>query len=968
MTPVRDSTPPSRARLAIHVAYFGFAIAALVALSLLVPQQTSRAPAILLGGFGVWAVACGARVVWNRRDPVAITVQPAHLFVPVLVATYTVLAFDATPEITQFSPSSPDSMPGLHIDQHAYFVAVLCMLAAFSGWYGMRKGRLVESMLGVQIVLISVMYERMLAGTSSVPPLVLMATALALLRFLPLDGPARPVERSAAWIALPLAIFVLVALLATATSAYPALGLAAAGKMLALAVVAVVLFDTVREDRQRWLVWIAVAAPAVAEAALVMLKVAQIAREMGATFALRNRIEPAAGLEPNPLGLSLALGVLLVAGAMPHVRTAAARWAGAIALAVLLPALVLTYSVGSLLGLACGLVALAVVEGTRPRKAGVRGPARLVPLALFCGIGLVVAAAYAMPGPVRDSLRATVDDPTTGRSRVHLWEWALRDFKANPVLGVGPTVYWPRVRYVPDFTYRDVTKMLERRRLLGQDSTQWRFLFVTHPHNLLIDIAEGMGVLGLAAFAGVAATGAWGSLRVLRARLRPDRWFTGLGVAMLVAVAAWSMGSVGVQIALVPLPVWIALALVAAAHRPDGESAVFVVPGWLPLPGARAAGALALVAVLLVFVVRPVGSLAAIARANDRAAAGDTTGNANALRLAAAFDPLDIGVLALLANNDLRRGDAAAALSRMRAVDTRAPRNGLVLTGLGEISWLAGDSDAAERYLREAIREDRWQVLNADPYTPLGLLLLTRGDAEGAKAALADGLRVSPVNVRDRAWLRDGADLVIDRAYAAGASPSGSAPLRDALQRRMLLSPGVERSGTAGSLRLTEVLAVLESEARATLPRDTGRAAEILHQAGLAYQFAGLHDEAARVLRAAAAADPAASYIRYDLAQSEIALGDDAAASRELEEVVRIARASRAYDLRIGFAERDLALIAMRAQRYEDAARLMRSALDDYRWAYLPQAYSTLTEAYEKLRQPDEAATWRDRELFLQGR
>ncbi len=967
MTPVRDSSPPTRVRLAIHMVYFGFAIAALVALCLLVPQQTSRAPVILLGSFGAWAVACAARALWNRRDPVPLALQPAHLLVPVLIATYTVLAFDASPEITQFSPTSPDSMPGLHINQHAYFVAVLGALAVFTGWCGTRKGRLIEAMLGVQIVLISVMYERFLAGTSSVPPLVLMAAGLVLLRFLPLDGPARPVERSAAWLALPLAIFVLVALLATATSAYPALGLAAAGKMLALAIVSVVLFDTIREDRQRWLVWIAIAAPAVAEAALVTLKVAQIAREMGATFAFRNRVEPAAGLETNPLGLSLTLGILLVAGAMPHVRTAAARWAGAAALAVLLPALVLTYSVGSLLGLACGLVALAVIEGTRAPGGEARKRARLAPLALFAAIGLVIAAVYAAPGPVRDSLRATVDDPTTGRSRVHLWEWALRDFKANPVLGVGPTVYWPRVRYVPDFTYRDVTKMLERRRLLGQDTTQWRFLFVTHPHNLLIDVAEGMGVLGLAAFAVVAATGAWASLRVLRERPRPDRWFTGMGVAMLVAVAAWSMGSVGVQIALVPLPAWIALALVAAARRPDGESAVIVAPGWLRSPAARTAGALALVVVLLVFVVRPVGSLAAIANANDRAP-GDTGGSARALRVAAAFDPLDIGVLALLANNDLQRGDAAAGLSHMRAVDARAPRNGLVLTGLGEISWLTGDTGAAERYFREAIREDRWQVLNADPYTPLGLLLLTGGDAEGAKAALADGLRVSPVNVRDRAWVRDGADLVIDRAYAAGASPSGSALLRDALQRRMFLSPGAERSGTAGSLRLTDVLAVLESEARATLPGDAVRAAEILHQAGLAYQFAGLHAEAARVLREAVAADPGASYIRYDLAQSEMALGDDAAASTELQEVVRIARSSRTYDLRIGFAERDMALIAMRAQRYDDAVRLMRSALDEYRWAYLPQAYSTLTEAYEKLGQPGEAAKWRDRELFLQGK
>jgi tetratricopeptide (TPR) repeat protein len=173
-------------------------------------------------------------------------------------------------------------------------------------------------------------------------------------------------------------------------------------------------------------------------------------------------------------------------------------------------------------------------------------------------------------------------------------------------------------------------------------------------------------------------------------------------------------------------------------------------------------------------------------------------------------------------------------------------------------------------------------------------------------------------------------------------------------------------TGRQGDLSLSEALRPLEDEARATVPNDPTLAAEIFDSAALAYQFAGFHSEAVRVLGVAATVDPDASYVRYDLAQSHIAIGDDLAATGDLEATVELAHRSGTYDLRIGFAERDLALIAMRAGGYEAATRLMRSAVNDYRWAYLPLAYPTLAEAYERLGQPEEAERWRRRESFLE--
>ncbi len=951
-----------------HWLYFGFAIVALLLLCLLVPQQTSRAPLILAGAFVFWCGGVAVRAGMQRADRATLQIGPGHLFVPVVLAAYTVFAFDASPAVASFTPSSPDSMPGLHADQHAYFAIVLCAVSAFCGWYGIVKGRLVETMLAAQIVFLSVMYERSLSGPAVVPPLVLMAAALALLRYAPLGGNARPLPRSTLWIAVPLGLFVLAAFVATAFGELRGASLNTSGKMLALAVLAIVLFDALHKDRPRWLIWSAIVAPAVAVAAFVIYKLVDIAIAMGVSYAIGNRLELASGVEVNPLGLSFTLGILLIAGAMPRFRDPVARWAGVAMLALLVPALIVTYSVGSLLGLACGLLVLATLALTRQHDAVVAARRRLAPVALLAAIALIVIAAYAVPDHTRNGLRYTLEDPSTGRSRVDLWEASLRDTRANPLLGVGPSNYVPRARYVPDFPTRDISQVLERRRLLGHDTTQWRFLFVGHPHNLLLDVAEGMGVAGLGALAAGAVAAALTGVRILRTRAAEERWFTRAGLAMLVAVVAWSMGSVGVQIVLLPLPAWIALAIVTSARSQNGEAALSM-PRWLSPQLARAFGGLALGLALLVFVVRPIGSLAATAAARDHLATGDDAAAADAFRIAGVFDPLDIGSRMALANIDLRQGDIAGALAHTRAASARAPRTGAIAVRLGELSWLQGDVVAAERYFRQGTEQDAWQLLNADPYTPLGLLLITNGDTAGGEAAIAAGLRVSPSNARDPAWVAapDGG-VALDRAYAPGATVGEDAPLLHALQRRLGLAAGKTVGPVPGDILLTDVIALTESDAREVRETDPGKAAEILHQAGLAYQAAGEHDAASRILMDAVVDDPDASYIRHDLAQSLVALNDDDAAEEQLEEVVRIARASDTYDLRLGFAERDLALIAMRREDYADAVQLMLAALDDYRWAYLPQAHEALAQAYQRLGDPGEAAKWRDREAFLQGR
>ena len=928
---------------------------------------------ILTGGFALWAVAVGARYAWERRNGTAapLSIEPAHLFLVVLASTYVVFAFDLSTARPQFSAGSPDSLPGLQIDSQAYFVLVFVYLVLFIGWYGSERGRLIETALAVQVLLLSLMFEAFLYNPAAVPPLALMAVALALMRALPWDGEARPVERSIAWLAAPLLVFSAVALLSTVLGAFPYTSLMVTAKMSTMAFVAVMVFDTVRESRQRWLIWLAMTAPTVTQAALVTFKVLDIARVMGLPYAFGNRIELAAGVDPNPLGLALAVGILLVAGALPQVRTPALRLAAAGALALLLPALIVAYSIPALMGLACGLIAMAVLYALRCDWRAWRNPRTFSAPAIFVAIGLIVMAMYALPGTTRTGLANTADDPTTGRSRINIWSWAIRDIQHHPILGAGPAYYRGRTRYLPStFPLRDVTKMLERRRLLGDETGQWHTLVTTHPHNLFLAIAEGMGAVGLIAFAIVAAAAVVGAVRIITKRAGDEWWFTAMGLALLVAVAVWSMTALGLDMAIFAPAGWLALGYVSLAHRGAGARTLSM-PKAIGSTGRRRALALvAATAVLLVCVVRPVGSAIAFKVGRDRVADGNIAGAETPFAVATWLDPLDVGAPLWLSYTQLQYGKLDAGLATMKDANARLPHDPVILTRLGDVSWLRGDLSGAEQYYRQAIASDPWQSKGRDAYTPLAQLKVSQGKQDEATRILADGFLVNPADVFDAGWIHaaDDSSVMLDRVFSQGGDPAANPGIRQVLSRSLALYQIPGDPPVASTFSITDVFDAMEADARAELTHDRGRGIEMLHQLGVCYRNARLYDGAQRVLSDGAALDPQATYIRYELAQVDILMKDDDAAVADLNAVVRLAQAAPVYDLRLSFAERDLALVANRQKRYADATTLMLQALDDYRWAYLPFAYSTLADAYQSLGDAGKAAEYRDKERYLTRR
>src|SRR6185295_3439233 len=243
--------------------------------------------------------------------------------------------------------------------------------------------------------------------------------------------------------------------------------------------------------------------------------------------------------------------------------------------------------------------------------------------ASFLLIGLVVVAMYAVPSATRNGLRYTIDDPTTGRSRVNLWTWSVRDIKEHPVLGAGPGYYRGRAQFVQsEFPFRDVTKMLERRHLLGGDGNQWHIFVLAHPHSLILAVAEGMGIVGLLALAVVGASVVGGAVRIIRRRDGEEWWFTALALSIVVTTFVWSLTALGFNLAMLPLTGWLAIGIVAIAHRAQDERTL-TMPRLVAGSNVRQGLALSVaVAVLLLLVVRPVGSLAASKVGRDRFANG----------------------------------------------------------------------------------------------------------------------------------------------------------------------------------------------------------------------------------------------------------------------------------------------------------------------------------------------------------
>ncbi|HUH12250.1 MAG TPA: O-antigen ligase family protein [Longimicrobiales bacterium] len=203
-----------------------------------------------------------------------------------------------------------------------------------------------------------------------------------------------------------------------------------------------------------------------------------------------------------------------------------ARLAAAACLALILAALVLTYSRGGALALGFVLVASLVAHGTSWRRI------------LGGGLALLMAALLLLPSGFTQRLttvwqllpgeeRVMVDVDSSFAERLLLVETAWEMFARNPALGVGAGNYTARFG-----------EYAEHRGSAARDYTDpdaARF-----PHNLYLEVAAETGLLGLALFTAVLAAA---FLTLARARLafrgRDDPGMARLARSLQLALAGY---------------------------------------------------------------------------------------------------------------------------------------------------------------------------------------------------------------------------------------------------------------------------------------------------------------------------------------------------------------------------------------------------------------------------------------------
>lgn len=128
-------------------------------------------------------------------------------------------------------------------------------------------------------------------------------------------------------------------------------------------------------------------------------------------------------------------------------------------------ALVATLSRSGWLGLATGVVMLAVLLPERRRQ-----------IAFLTGAVLLVLVIAGFAGPTADRLRTAEGDATTLAGRLPVWWATLQMFAQHPAFGVGVQNFGSSVRsYNPG-------------------------LHINHAHNLFLNVAAERGVLGLLTF------------------------------------------------------------------------------------------------------------------------------------------------------------------------------------------------------------------------------------------------------------------------------------------------------------------------------------------------------------------------------------------------------------------------------------------------------------------------------------
>jgi len=955
----------------------------------------------LLLGMGTKA----AQAWWWRREGKQVgwreiaTIDLTSIFFLVASADFTVFAIAHLPQKGGFPAASLYLLPDMsNAYRGLHYATVLFILL-----HGFQKTRLLETGLVLELLYSGELFNLFLrpdvGPRSWLYSLTLVLGAVWLTEGLRGKREERSSRSPFDW---PILAFLLAGAVTTMTSIYTHDSLS---QLLAIANYAFVYYLIVRVIRQKRQIVLLVCSILVATvpiALLLLYKFVAVYRVMGMDYALRCRQDSFMG--ENPMASAIIVAIPLTVGLITIHGNRWVRLGLGLLLASLLMALLITYSGPGWSGLAAALATWSILQGKtwlKRARVDLRPTRRVLTVGVALSTVVMVVASLLIRFPIMKEFSAEVLDPTTGRGfRLTLWQASLNEFKDNPLTGVGLGNFYARSRYVPPFSYRDITQIFENRRLSGYQDDGWKSVGYSHSHGLFFALAEGMGILGLGAFLWLvlvlarycwqlAASVSTGPLRMVEVST----------LAGLVATFTWNLTALGHRTVLPTNYFWVLLGMAAGARgiglgrgsggetptlREEDGARTSLVPQEDPSYSGPLWSGSILLAVLslacLLFVIRPLAAQIVYTRAQNHNTPKQASIAIGELNLAAHLDPLraDYRVLGQIYVNNGRIGKATQAYKKAARLQRDYPPDHVKL---GWLYWYQNRIEEAIEHFERAVVLDPWDVHRTDNHTALALAYTAVGRYDQAVEMFKEAFKVTPSAVVDPGWgsaKRENGDLavVLDMAYPEYQRRGRvSNELRMRILHR-LHARGVsvqsfafqspEESSRVEPLYLDQVLEGIYADYREMLSDNPQTAGGILASLADLYWRRGMIEEAIGLLKELEELEPGLEFAPYELGMIYLEDGMLEEAKREFQKVESLAQKATLYDLRLPFAQYRLGLVYLAEERFGEAVTNIEQAIANYRWNRLDGAYQFLSKAYLSLGQVEEAIAALRKEVFLQ--
>jgi O-antigen ligase len=418
---------------------------------------------------------------------------------------------------------------------------------------------------------------------------------------------------------------------------------------------------------------------------------------------------------PGDLGAYLVLPVLIAQWALARRPTGGRRLAAGLALAVSLAALALTQTLAALAAVVAGSLVFWLLR--LPRR-------RTVP-ALAVAAGLAVLLVAAVP-PLRQravekvgqALRGDLNAALTGR--LDGWNTAVWMLREHPLAGVGQGAYRPE--FIPA-----KVALLDRGVPFFPGQNQVVF---ANAHNEILEVGADLGIPGLLAL----GWALWTLGTALARRGKDgqngqdgDRAFAWGGAVALLVLA---LAQFPFRIALVAFPALLFLAWVCsrpdeAAAEEEEEGETGGIPGRILVWPVAFAVLLALAGqtdrwrdrLTASRTLRQVEVLTMAAASSGQAPRGLLPANLEALRQAAALDPLEVGIPIARGSIFYLLGSPQSALDAYRQAEALEPRPEIDLN-IGRALLQSGQTEEARAAFRRAVR----LAPHLAPVVPSGML------------------------------------------------------------------------------------------------------------------------------------------------------------------------------------------------------------------------------------------------------